>query len=329
MNKIDFVLTWVDGSDLEWQKRRQEYSDVPINNAQYRDWNILMYWFRSIEKFAPWVNKIYVVTEGHLPEFLDTSHEKLVIVKHEDFIPKEYLPVFSSHPIELNLHRIEGLQEQFVYFNDDVFLNNVVQPKDFFYKGVARDIAVVNPITPGYYNSVSNIMANNIALINSHYSKRRVTKKNPFKWFNYRYGVFNLLNLMFLPWSKYPGLYQNHMASSMTKEMYKKTWELFPNEMDTTCSHRVRNNFEDINQWLIKEVQICEGEFFPQSKNFGSYFMVKTEDDAMTLCKTLEKSTRKVICVNDHVESSRFKAVGDIVKQGFELKFPEKSSFEK
>ena len=80
------------------------------------------WWFRAVEKFAPWVNKIHFVTYGHLPKWLNIDNPKLNIAKHSDFIPQKYLPTFSSFPIEVNLHRIKGLAERFVYFNDDMFL---------------------------------------------------------------------------------------------------------------------------------------------------------------------------------------------------------------
>ena len=126
---IDFVIPWVDGSDPAWQKERDakaaqlgSMERCDNRGERYRDWDNLKYWFRGVEKFAPWVHKIYFVTWGHLPEWLDVQHPKLVIVRHEDYIPKEYLPTFNSHTIEWNLHRIHGLSENFVYFNDDIFL---------------------------------------------------------------------------------------------------------------------------------------------------------------------------------------------------------------
>ena len=72
------------------------------------------YWFRAVEKFAPWVRKIHFVTCGHVPAFLNLAHPKLHHVKHEGFLPPEVLPTFSSHAIEMNLHRIPGLAEHFV-----------------------------------------------------------------------------------------------------------------------------------------------------------------------------------------------------------------------
>jgi len=120
MNKpIDFVMIWVDGNDPEWQKEKAKYDGSVVTTAnsevRYRDWDNLQYWFRAVEKYAPWVNKIHFVTWGHIPKWLDTTNPKLNIVKHSDFIPEEYLPTFSSHTIELNLHRIEGLAEIFQF----------------------------------------------------------------------------------------------------------------------------------------------------------------------------------------------------------------------
>ena len=122
---IDFVLIWVDDSDIEWQKSKARYKGEElkfnVNDVRYRDWGTLKYWFRAVEKYAPWVHKIHFVTCGHVPEWLNLNHPKLNFVKHEDYIPAEFLPTFSSHAIELNLHRIKGLANKFVYFNDDTF----------------------------------------------------------------------------------------------------------------------------------------------------------------------------------------------------------------
>ncbi len=122
---VDFVVTWVDGNDPVWQAEKAKYSPAKTSDARtsrYRDWDNMQYWFRAVEKFAPWVRKVHFVTYGHLPKWLNTNNPKLHIVNHKDFIPSKYLPIFNVNPIELNLHRIEGLAERFVYFNDDMFL---------------------------------------------------------------------------------------------------------------------------------------------------------------------------------------------------------------
>ena len=117
----------MDGVDPAWQEdkrecMRQQGMEVKVDDREerYRDWDILQYWFRGVEKFAPWVRKIHFVTYGHLPKWLNTKNPKLHIVNHEDFIPEKYRPTFNSHVIEWNFHRIHGLSDNFVYFNDDI-----------------------------------------------------------------------------------------------------------------------------------------------------------------------------------------------------------------
>lgn len=141
--KIDFVLPWVDGSDRAWLAEKRKYqsvergggcSDIEANSGiRYRDYGMLKYWFRAVERFTPWVNRVFFVTCGQKPDWLDESNPKLRLVNHSDYIPPEYLPTFQSNPIELNLHRLADLSEQFVLFNDDTVLLRPVNP-DFSLK---------------------------------------------------------------------------------------------------------------------------------------------------------------------------------------------------
>ena len=125
---VDFVVLWVDGNDPEWAAEKQKYmgesAKIKDSNheARWRNWDNLQYWFRAVEKYAPWVRQIYFVTWGHIPEWLNTENPKLRIINHKDYIPQEYLPTFCTCPIEMNLWRISGLSEHFVFFNDDEFL---------------------------------------------------------------------------------------------------------------------------------------------------------------------------------------------------------------
>ena len=92
--EIDFVITWVDGGDKAWQREKACYdpaAGTDDGEERYRDWDLLKYWFRGVEKYAPWVRKIHFLTWGHIPEWLDTSNKKIHIVNHKDYIPKEYL----------------------------------------------------------------------------------------------------------------------------------------------------------------------------------------------------------------------------------------------
>ena len=207
-NKIDFVITWVDGFDEKWQKEKQHYlktflkenknsSKNSYNPSRYRDFGTLKYWFRGVEKYAPWVNKIYFVTCGQVPDWLNLNNEKLVLVNHQDFIPKEYLPTFSSEAIEVNLHRIKGLSENFVYFNDDLFIIDKVKENDFFVDDKPCEAAVLG-IVPMDENSYSNF--NNTIILNKYFNKKEVLKKNKSKWFNLKYRFKLLKTFLLLPY---------------------------------------------------------------------------------------------------------------------------------
>ncbi|KAI4450826.1 Capsular polysaccharide phosphotransferase cps12A [Eubacterium plexicaudatum ASF492] len=126
-DKVDIVLPWVDGSDPEWMERKEQWRakssvDYKANtNVRYESWDNLEYWFRAVEKNLPWFHKIFLLTCGHIPSFLNIDHPKLRIVRHEEYIPQKYLPAFKSRTIELNVHRIPDLSENFILFNDDFF----------------------------------------------------------------------------------------------------------------------------------------------------------------------------------------------------------------
>ena len=138
--EIDFVITWVDMNDSKWQQDFVKYSNKTENEknsisvARFRDYGLLKFWFRGVEKFAPWVRKIHFVTCGQKPEWLDENHPKINHINHKDFIPNQFLPSYNSVVIERYLHKIPDLAEHFVYFNDDFYIINHVDKKSLFSK---------------------------------------------------------------------------------------------------------------------------------------------------------------------------------------------------
>lgn len=139
---VDLVYTWVDGGDEEWQRSRaaalgvnapEQFTESATAEARFRQHDELRYSLRSLEQHAPWVNHIWIVTANQVPVWLDTDHPKVTVVSHQDIWSAEgTLPTFNSHAIEAHLHRIEGLTEHFIYFNDDVFLGRDCPPETFF-----------------------------------------------------------------------------------------------------------------------------------------------------------------------------------------------------
>lgn len=137
---VDLVYLWVDGSDEEWIKKKHyylsgsdtEYKQEAIDICRAKDNDELKYSLRLVEKYIPWINKIFIVTDNQIPKWLDTSNPKIKVVFHEDFIPEDVLPLFNSAEIELYLHKIPELSEHFLYANDDMFINSPLSPEFFF-----------------------------------------------------------------------------------------------------------------------------------------------------------------------------------------------------
>lgn len=330
-NPIDIVIPWVDGNDPAWLAQKAEYSGemtTSVHDYNYQEWGMLKYWFRGIEKYAPWVRNIYFITWGHLPSWLNTGCPKLKIINHRDYIPEKYLPTFSSHTIELNIHRIPGLSEQFVYFNDDTYLIRDTKPEDFFVNGLPCDNAVVNPIAPASRYTINSLQFTNAAVINEHFSKKQVMKKDPWKWYNLKYGSLVLLNLMFTPWGRFPGILELHLPNSFRKKTFEEVWEAEPELLDSTCRHKFRNFKTDVNQWIIREWRVCKGEFVPRSTAIGKAYNVTDVQSAEKAAAALRNQKRKMICINDHLEEID-PDVMNIITQAFESILPEKSAYEK
>ena len=138
--KIDLVYLWVNGNDEEWKKKKDFWAeklglinDKEINNdCRFIDNEELKFSLRSAEMYAPWINKIFIVTDNQIPEWLDTSNPKIKIVDHKNIMPKEVLPIFCSRAIEMFIDKIPDLSEHFLYANDDMFFTAPVKKSYFF-----------------------------------------------------------------------------------------------------------------------------------------------------------------------------------------------------
>lgn len=337
MNEIDFVIPWVDGSDTEWIAEKNRYQQGGdqhelSDSARYREWGTLKYWFRGVEKFAPWVRKIHFVTWGHVPDWLNTDHPKINIVRHEDYIPHEYLPTFSSHTIELNMHRIPGLADQFVYFNDDFFLCKPTKPRDFFKRGLPRDCAALNVRCYSLDAPIHMIMVQDTGVINAHFDFPESLLKHGWKWFTPLNRLKLLRTLVLLGCPRYPGFYEPHTALSYKKSTLEEVWNAEPELLDETCKNKFRDK-TDVNQWVFRDWQLASGAFVPRSTAFSTRFFFEGDRDRVEVAKDaaacIKKQRHSIVCVNDYAMSeSEFSEVKKIVIEAFETILPERCSYE-
>lgn len=329
---IDFVITWVDGGDPAWREEKAKYSPnrgADVRDARYRDWEQLQYWFRSVEKFAPWVRKIHFITWGHLPAWLDTSNPKLHIVKHSDYIPPEYLPTFNADTIELFMHRIEGLAEHFVYFNDDMFCIRPIQPELFFRDGKPVDMLAFQPIVANVASPPMPYMyLNNSMLLARHFTKRENVRKQPGAYFKIGYPpLYFFYNILELAFPLYTGFYTPHSPSPYLKETFQEVWEAEGEYLSTCLLGKFRDR-EHATQYAFREWQKLRGNFVPYNVHkFFKYFDVDLNNDKLTACIRGQKIP--MICINDANKQIDFDRSKQEINAAFEAILPEKSSFEK
>jgi hypothetical protein len=329
-SKIDVVITWVDGSDPKWIREKienmpeKEQYKAGTSADRFRNWDNLQYIFRGIEKFMPWVNKVHLVTWGHLPKWININCPKLNIVKHTDFIPEQYLPTFNTNTIELNFHRISGLTEQFIDFNDDMFVIGPTKPEDFFVNGYPKDTAILTPFTINP-NGIAALEMNNLEIINTYFSRDDV-KKNIKKWFNVRYGLKNLRTLIFMQWKNINGIYEPHIPLGFLKSTYNELWDKEFEVLEKTSMHKFRTK-NDVTDWLIRHWQLMEGKFVPRNVKFTRYLCLP-QDIEETLAILKHPGKCKLICINDSDLVNEFELMKNKVNLALNQFLPEKSSFE-
>lgn len=140
--KVDMVYLWCDGSDPVFKKRKNEclqkenyYDEYLMGDQRFFDNDELKYSLRSLEKNAPWINHIFIVTDRQIPKWLDTNNKKISIVDHAQIMPKNCIPCYNSNVIERYIAFIPALHEHFIYGNDDTFFGRPVRENFFFKQG--------------------------------------------------------------------------------------------------------------------------------------------------------------------------------------------------
>ena len=330
--KIDFIITWVNGNDPNWQDVRnyhahQEHVEIDNDATRFRDWDTLRYWFRGVEKFAPWVNNIYFVTCGHLPEWLNISHPKLKIIKHSDYIPQDYLPTFNSNVIEYYFHKIDGLSDKFVYFNDDMFLINSVKPTRFFYKGLPCDLGGMTINIHNGMFGATVLLAKTI--INDHFNKQEVVRKHPSEWFNYKYFSQSILNFLclFVKKKDFTGFVNPHLPQAFLKEVYEDVWENCEKDLKRTSKNRFRD-YGDIAFWLFRYWQLVLGRFAPYNTNKDGRYYLVSDINVSEIVNCITKQKKRIVCLNDSDLVEDFNKVKKIIAKAFDSILPNKCSFE-
>lgn len=316
--KIDIVYTWCDGSDPEFRRTKNEClkkHNITVDNntdekLRYQNNDELKYSLRSVEKYAPWANHIYIVTNNQRPEWLK-DNDKITIVDHKEIIPADKLPTFNSVCIENYLVNIPDLSDHFLYFNDDIFLTKMTKPEDFFVNG--KPIVRLNTITHGHNKYELSDNSYKVAVLKSYCT---VLKKNQIY---------------------FPYTVPTHGVDAYSKEMIIKVNEKYPQieELNTTCFRtnnylqRVIYSYEmaysfgcPLNVYDYKTTKLQKLLIILFNKNF--YYCVEHQDEFDNLKRSILfiKLFKPFCCCFNNCTSS------ELLLNYLKRKFPHKSSYE-
>lgn len=323
MQKVDLVYMWVDGNDPEWQAKRNQYvggsanqSQEVVGAARWRDNDELRFSLRSVEKYAPWINHIYIVTDGQCPAWLDTANPKISIIDHKDIMPAEALPVFNSQAIESCIHRIPGLSEHFIVGNDDTMFVLPTSPTTFFHADGSPIVRLM-----------------------------RFNRKKALRRGNYFGTIRRMQDLIKDSFDKEIYLAPHHNFDAYLKSDYQYCVEnLYAEEWVATAHHRFRHE-KDMQRVFVSYYMVAVGH--ATMRKVGRYNNIKGffgrikavltnrfKNDSRCInnyshnyAEQLRKYNPIMICANDSERATDADALR--MKKFLEELFPQKSSFEK
>ncbi|WP_443453336.1 stealth conserved region 3 domain-containing protein [Glutamicibacter arilaitensis] len=313
--EIDAVYTWVDGSDSIWQTQKasalhvldeEQFVDDAVSDARFADHDELKYSLRSIDQYAPWIRKIWIVTAGQTPSWLDTSNPRVEIVSHHDIWPDDTgLPNFNSHAIESNLHRIKGLADHYLYFNDDFFLTRPVDPSTFFFgNGISKVFfsrAMVEFTDISVLDNASTVAAKN--------ARSLLESKN-----------YQLFSRKFF-----------HTPSAINRKIVEKAEEEFPEAFKVTRTAQFRDTTDiAVSGSFYFNYSLAKAAAVPGQIKYD-YIDPATNDGQSRMKNLINKRDKDCIVINDgstpETDAERVKT-DKFIRESLDLLLPAKSEFE-
>ena len=308
---IDLVYLWVNGNDPQWLAKRnacigktEEKSAVNCD-GRYADNDELKYSLRSIDKYAPWLRRIFIVTDNQVPVWLDTSNARVRIVDHKEIMPDVCLPCFNSAVIEHFLYKIPGLAEHFIYANDDMFINKPVTPETFF----GKDRLQIVRFNRRPFRKWTLLF------------KEKVQGK---RLSNYVQTIRNSAELVEKKYGKYYGGEAQHNIDAYRRRDYEHAAKVFEDEIRTTLPNHVRSE-NDIQRNIYSYVALAEKRAHLHYVTQRTSFRLHIQNESHY--GKLERYNPILFCMNDSQyakDCDRKRAAAFLDKR-----FPEKSQYEK
>lgn len=292
---MDIVITYVDGNDPVWKRDYEKYTNVPVMDKRFRDWGTLKYLLRGIQVNMPFIRNVYLVVShpSQVPQWADTDNLKVIL--HQDIIPAEHIPTFNSATIEMFLHRIEGLDQEYLYFNDDLYPLAPCQPTDFFRQGKG------------------------VLGFSKHFLSSRMFKKICRKSDTYARRALGIAG-------SWKFVRPQHTCTPMLRSECEKAYEVLKENILSSLS-RTRTE-TNISQYYYLDYQYYKGLIIPQRLSNKHFSVALATPEKLK--SFIMNPGRKIMCVNDvHLSESKYQALREAMIEAFEHKFPSKSRFEK
>ena len=292
---MDIVITYVNGLDPVWQRDYKQFTNQPILEKRFRDWGTLRYLFRGIAENMSFIRKVHLVVshDSQVPEWV--NREEVNVVLHRDIIPAEYLPVFNSNPIEMHLHRIEGLDEEYLYFNDDLFPLQKCEPTDFFKDGKCF-------LGMSYHLFVWDMFKR--ICRNSDHLARKALGLKPRCFF----------------------LRPQHICTPMFKSECEELYNKMKREILSRTT-RIRTK-ENVTQYIFLDYLYLKGVLINRRIS-KKHFSVGVSS-ICRLTSFIKSPSRKLACINDvQLSEERYQTLRQALLEAFNIRFPHKSKYEK
>lgn len=271
---IDIVIPWVNPNDDYWFEQYSYWKTKCTgmkSPERIRDFGNFKYWFRSVEKYLPWVRYIFLVIpyKSSIPSWLNTEHPKLKIITQEDYLPAEYNPCFNSYVCTMYLHLIPGLGEHIIYSNDDMVFCKPQNECDYFENDM--------PVRTIQYSSGRSNRKGSMFQSNQ-YNAEEIIKCITGRDFKFRVWhtnfVFNKAFIAFM-WHKFGSTFKKSLRNSKFRQSYNITDLVFD------FAQQVTHNCIDK----------------PVNKN-TKYFGLRNNSTAEEMLAVMRKYS--VVCFNDN-----------------------------
>ncbi len=312
---IDLVYLWVDGSDPAWIARKRaacgieeaaEGTSETNCKARWTDNDELKYSLRSAERFAPWIRRVFIVTDGQTPGWLDTSNPRVRVVDHTEIMPSEARPCFNASVIEHYLYRIPELGERFLFANDDMFFSAPVGPEFFF----------------------TDDSLPYVRLQRKRLGKLRLVIKRAFGigFGHYRRMLFNSAHSVESLTGKYYSGIPHHNIDAYTREDYRHAVEeVFRDEIAASATHHVRTE-GDFHRSAIGLWTLATGRAHLKYIE-GRRECMRIGVHRPPFIEKLRRYSPSLFCLNDSQRVTDDNRA--LIRPFLETLFPEPSAFEK